>query len=132
MGREVDERYWKIANRANDYLIDREKQRTTLYCGIDFSNNTQDACVTETMGPICDRENEHLGTVDTQIAAIRKFLLKAVRDFEAGGDPPGLAWSAEENRFGEIYSINATLPRDVPWTDVAQVRAHADRSRPYR
>jgi hypothetical protein len=41
-------------NRDNDYLIDRELQRTTTYTGIK-GINTQDYALQEGMGPICDR-----------------------------------------------------------------------------
>jgi hypothetical protein len=49
-------------NAANDYLIDREKQRRrddyTRIPGI----HQQDQAVTESMGPIYDRCQEHLGS----------------------------------------------------------------------
>ena len=48
---------------ANDYLLDREIQRTTSYTGI-WSVNDQDRSVQESMGPIYDRRKEHLGSSD--------------------------------------------------------------------
>ena len=121
-------KYW---NRSNDYMIDREKQRTKVYSGIDGSTHIQDACVTETMGPINDRTLEHLGASDTQIALMRKFLLKAVREFQEGKEPPGLAFDAASNTFGNLYTVDALLPLDVPWNDREQVMAHAVEPSPY-
>jgi nitrite reductase/ring-hydroxylating ferredoxin subunit len=112
----------KFANRANDYLIDREAQRSgRVYCGIDASNNTQDACVTESMGPIIDRSQEHLGVTDAHIAAMRQFLLKALADFEAGSDPPGLAYEPAQNQFDDLWFLSSKLPAADSWRDPAVV-----------
>src|SRR5262249_12622191 len=76
-------------NRANDFLIDRELQRTRTFTGNE-GINTQDAAVQEGMGPIVDRSQEHLGSTDRAIIAMRRLLLEAVRAVEAGGNPRGL------------------------------------------
>src|SRR5439155_27304217 len=47
----------KRSNKENDYLIDRNIQKTTVYAGVPFGAHTQDACVTETMGAVSDRHN---------------------------------------------------------------------------
>ncbi len=112
----------KTANKANDYLIDRAIQKTTVYAGIPFGAHTQDACVTESMGAISDRENEHLGACDLEPIAMRKLLLKVVRDVQEGKDPPGVAFTLEENVF-PIDLVHATVPLDTPWQDVDAVRA---------
>ena len=53
----------RIRNQRNHYLQDRQLQKTTDYTGIeDFLN--EDACATESMGPIFDRTREHLGISD--------------------------------------------------------------------
>ncbi|MPZ13559.1 MAG: hypothetical protein GEU73_03910 [Chloroflexi bacterium] len=51
------------ANSANDYLLDYEAQRTTLFSGI-LNLGMQDQAMQESMGPISDRSNKHLGTSD--------------------------------------------------------------------
>ncbi len=73
-------------NRANDYLLDRELQRSASFTGIE-GINTQDAAVQEGMGPIVDRSLEHLGSTDRAIIAMRRLLLEAIRTIEAGGNP---------------------------------------------
>jgi len=122
---EVDGRYRKLMNQANDYLIDRAKQQTSIFSGIDSGNHTQDAMVTEGMGPIVDRTKEHLGACDAQPLAMRAMLLKAVRDVQEGKDPPGVAFRPEDNRFDDFFLTVAVLPKDAPWRDPAQVRALA-------
>jgi len=105
--------YKLIANKRNEYLLDREKQRTTNSVGIEgFA--TQDACVTESMGPIADRTQEHLGASDAYVIAIRKFLIKAVQDFRKGKEPPGLVWDPAKNDFSSASCISTRLPLSAP------------------
>jgi hypothetical protein len=78
------------ANAGNDYLIDREKQRTESYTGID-GIFTQDQAVTESMGPIYRREHEHLGTSDAMVIRTRRRAIRAARELaEQGLLPPGV------------------------------------------
>jgi hypothetical protein len=117
----------KLQNRANDYLIDREKQRLdVLYSGIE-GVPIQDAAMVETMGPISDRPNEHLGITDTQVAAVRKFLLDTVESFTRGAPPPGLAWSnADDNSYTDLYLVDALIPAGRDWKGlVPEVTTHA-------
>ncbi|HLF79146.1 MAG TPA: Rieske 2Fe-2S domain-containing protein [Dehalococcoidia bacterium] len=74
----------------NDYLIDREKQRTQSYTGIDGGAIPQDQAVTESMGDIYDRTHEHLGTTDKAIIRMRRMLIGAARDLAKGIEPPVL------------------------------------------
>src|SRR5438309_11110273 len=48
------------ANRQNDYLIDRDVQRTESFTGMD-GVNVQDGAIQESMGRIVVRSEEHLG-----------------------------------------------------------------------
>ena len=70
----------------NDYLIDREMQKTVNFTGI-MNVREQDMAMTDTMGPIADRTKEHLGTSDTAIIAARRMLMKMVRDLQEGVEP---------------------------------------------
>jgi phthalate 4,5-dioxygenase oxygenase subunit len=108
-----------FANRQNQYLLDRGKQKTFNYSGIDgFA--TQDACVTESMGAICDRTKEHLGASDTYVIALRRFFLKAVRDFTQGIEPPGLVFDPTKNDFSAANCTSVTAPLDESWKAVEQ------------
>jgi phthalate 4,5-dioxygenase oxygenase subunit len=117
---EVGPGFKKLFNRENDYLIDRARQKSgEIYCGIDAGNHTQDACVTETMGVVSDREHEHLGLSDTHIIEMRRFYLNAIKDVQAGKDPPGIFFTPEENRMGNWqHMITVVLPREKDWRDV--------------
>ena len=75
------------ANKENDYLIDREVQRTRTYTGIDGISE-QDQMVTESMGPITDWDFEHLAPSDRMITTIRRRLLNAMNEFHKSGEVP--------------------------------------------
>jgi phthalate 4,5-dioxygenase len=76
-------------NLENEFLIDRELQKTKTFTGI-VGINTQDVAVQEGMGPIADRSEEHLGSTDRAIVTMRRLLLEATRVVASGGKPRGL------------------------------------------
>ncbi len=84
---ELTHDFRKTRNKANNWLIDRKVQKTETYSGID-GINTQDHAVQESMGPIVDRTQEHLGTTDVAVIATRRILLRAARSPES--EPPGV------------------------------------------
>src|SRR5947207_3423504 len=82
---------WRLTrNRENDYLVDREKQRQMeSFTGIE-GILTQDQAVTESMGGIYDRSDEHLAASDSMIIRTRRRMLDAVRALrDEGVTPPG-------------------------------------------
>ena len=110
-GREVLPNFRKVANRDNGYFMDRARQRTQNFSGID-GVNIQDHAVQESMGRIVDRSREHLGPADKAVIATRKLLLDATRTVQAGGDPPGLGSS-----YHTIRAIERLLPADAEWRE---------------
>jgi phthalate 4,5-dioxygenase len=85
------DRYRVVADESNDWLIDREAQRTNrIYSGIDHIG-LQDQAVTESMGGITNHMKEHLGPGDLMIARTRRRALQAARAFAAGTPAPGVA-----------------------------------------
>jgi phthalate 4,5-dioxygenase oxygenase subunit len=79
-----------VANRANDYLMDREAQRSGRHYNGVRGLAIQDASVQESIGAIADRTVENLVSTDNAIILARKRLLKAAREVEKGGKAPGL------------------------------------------
>jgi phthalate 4,5-dioxygenase len=61
-----------------------------------FGNNIleEDMVVQASMGPIVDRTREFLSATDIAIVQVRRMMLKALADFEAGGHPTGSALGA--------------------------------------
>jgi len=99
-------------NASNDYMIDREAQRTNkIYTGI-ASVRVQDVAVTDSMGAILDRTVEHLGTTDALIIRARRRLMAAARALsEQGITPPGV----DQPEVYRQRSGGVVLPRDVDW-----------------
>jgi phthalate 4,5-dioxygenase len=112
----VDSRYRPIANKDNDYLMDRAAQKAgRTYSGIEgFA--MQDASLQESMGPIVDRTKETLVSTDSGIIMARQRLLRALKAFsEEGMTPPGV--SLEHQR---VRSAAVLLPPDQPFKDAAR------------
>ena len=105
----------RVGTPSNDYLIDREAQRTKSITGIIGIPN-QDFAVTESMGEVCDREREHLGTSDAAIIFLRRLLLKAVRGLQEGEEPPDLDAGI---LFEEIRSEDLVIAPDNDWRELA-------------
>src|SRR5258706_4532054 len=77
-------------NRANDFMIDRDTQKTRSFTGID-GINTQDVAVQEVMGPIASRLEELLCSTLRAIAMMRRLLLDATSAVAAESRPRGVA-----------------------------------------
>jgi phenylpropionate dioxygenase-like ring-hydroxylating dioxygenase large terminal subunit len=77
-------------NKDNDYLIDREMQRSVNFTGLP-TNRVQDAAVTESMGTIYDRSSEHLGTSDQAIIYMRRHLIRLAQRLQQGIEPAVLS-----------------------------------------
>jgi phthalate 4,5-dioxygenase len=110
---EVDGRtFIPFRNKDNDYLIDRDLQRSRRsYTGI-RGIREEDLAVQEGMGPICDRTTEHLGSADLAVIAMRRRLLDAVHALEQRGEVPYEAVNADAYR---VRSAALVLPRSVEW-----------------
>jgi phenylpropionate dioxygenase-like ring-hydroxylating dioxygenase large terminal subunit len=99
-------------NLDNDFLIDREMQRTRTYTGI-TGLNTQDFAVQEGMGAVCDRSQEHLGTSDRAIIVARRMLREAVDDVAEGRRPLGV----ETDELRLVRPAEAILDGPLPWQE---------------
>jgi len=107
--------YIPLANKRNDYLIDRAGQKAgRTYSGV-AGIAMQDASVQESMGPIQDRSREHLCATDTGITMARRQLLQAADAARDGVAPPGLDPAAQR-----VRSVAIELPHAVPFRDGAR------------
>jgi phthalate 4,5-dioxygenase len=107
-------RFRPAANSRNDFMIDREAQRTmTTYSGV--PSDAQDPMVQESMGSIYDRSQEHLATTDSMIIRTRRRLLSAARALrDQGTTPPGV----DEPALYRLRSGGAILPKGVNGLEV--------------
>jgi hypothetical protein len=99
-------------NVSNDFLIDRQVQKTKTFTGIK-GLNTQDIALQEGMGPIVDRSREHLGTSDRAIVTMRRLLLEATYAVERGEPAPG----ADPKSHGNVRPHDTLIPPKANWRE---------------
>jgi phthalate 4,5-dioxygenase len=101
-----------LANRGNDWLIDREAQKgKRTFSGVEgFS--IQDASLQESMGPLQDYEAEHLVATDKPIAMTRRALYDAVLRLQQGIDPPALDTASQAVRAAGVLLDRSIKAQD--------------------
>jgi len=83
----------------------------------------QDRAVVESMGPIYDRSQEHLGASDLGILRFRRLFLGASKAYEEQGTlPPGL-----DPKTHRVRAVAALLPENAPWQDAISKLAASER-----
>ncbi len=85
----------------NNYLIDRQLQKTVSFTGI-AGVRAQDAMVCETAGAIVDRTRENLGSSDRAVVAMRRTLIDAALACQDRGERP------EASLMPHLYRVRAT------------------------
>lgn len=97
-----------LANKSNDYLMNRDAQRSGLtYSGVE-GIAIQDSSLQESMGPICNRTDEKLAPTDKGIMLARRMMFKAIKNLQEKGEtPPGV--DPEQHK---VRSASVLLPRD--------------------
>jgi hypothetical protein len=107
---EIGVDFKKLRNLRNNYLQDREQQKRETFTGMGQTFLIHDSCATESMGPIYDRAQEHLGVSDVTVIAVRRFLLQCIRALQAGKEPPHVVRTAEANDMRHVACIATTIP----------------------
>jgi phthalate 4,5-dioxygenase oxygenase subunit len=108
--------YLPLANKANNYLMDRAAQKAgRAYSGID-GIGMQDASLQESMGPIADRTKENLSSTDNGIVMARMRLMKAAMALaDKGTVPPGV-----DPAHHRVRSAAVILAPDRPFSQAAR------------
>jgi len=115
-------RHYTKANIHNDYLRDHELAKE-LVIGIPFLGNLQDRAMTETMGPIYDRTQEHLGTTDAMVIFMRRCLINAARALrEEGVVPP----NASDPDLCRVRPASVLLPEGESWVQATEKSRQSD------
>jgi phthalate 4,5-dioxygenase oxygenase subunit len=113
---DVDEHFYPIQNKANDYQIDRLAQKTVSYTGIK-NIRVQDMAVQEDQrGPISDRTTEHLGSSDTGVIATRRRLMRQAQALAEGTEPSQVS----QPEAYRVRSMAIVADRDVPWQSLIE------------
>jgi hypothetical protein len=108
--------YRPIANKNNDYLIDRAAQKAgRTYSGVE-GVGMQDTSIQESMGPIVDRTKENLVLTDNGIIMARHRLLRSIKALmDKGVVPPGA-----DPAHQRVRSAAVVLSRDQAFKDAAR------------
>jgi phthalate 4,5-dioxygenase len=114
---------WKLAaNGRNDYMVDREMQRNVNFTGIN-GIHLQDQAITESMGPIYPRTQEHLGTSDRMVILTRRRAIAAAKALAETGEVPTCVDGPE---MYMVRSGGVVLARSSDWLEATTElrRAH--------
>jgi hypothetical protein len=88
-----------VPSLANDYQLNPEVQKYKTFSGIE-NGSTQDRATQESMGPIYDRTQEHLGSSDSAIIMMRRRLIQMANELQEGMEP----YAAQH---GEIFRLRS-------------------------
>ncbi|CAN5410725.1 Rieske 2Fe-2S domain-containing protein [soil metagenome] len=83
---EVDENFFPVRNRANEYLIDRVAQKHITFTGVRGAAE-QDAMIQDSQGRISDRTREHLTSSDAAIVRFRRTVMSQAKALAEGKAP---------------------------------------------
>ena len=109
--------YIPVRNRSNDYLIDRDVQKTISFTGVKGIAE-QDTLAQESQGVIADRTREHLTATDIGVVHFRRMMLKEAKALQNGKEPAA-AKCPESYR---LRSGGAVLPGGLSFEEVMTQR----------
>ena len=120
------------ANKRNDYQRDLDVEKTLMHCGIPFVLNLQDRAMTELMcdawgNPLYDRTQEHLGSTDAFIIAVRAQLLAAAKRLRDTGQPPP---NVDDVTWDRVRAASVLLADDIDWRAHTKLARSADSGNP--
>jgi len=72
--------------------------------------------VQESMGPLVDRSLERLGTSDTAIIAMRRVLLREIKELQQGKEP----YAAHHGSVYHVRSAAALVNRQTAFEEAAK------------
>ncbi len=104
--------YKTVQNKGNNYLMDRESQKSGRHYSGVMGIAMQDASLQESMGPMVDRTKECLVATDIAIVQVRRRLMAAAEGLEKGGEPPAL-----DPATHRVRSASFILPSEAPLSE---------------
>jgi phthalate 4,5-dioxygenase oxygenase subunit len=111
----IDSAFNRTASRDNRWLQDRDEMRFGDRLSGMHGTVNEDHAVQESMGPIVDRTNEHLGTSDQAVIRFRRLMLDAARA-GAGEKVVGLGPDVD---LSVLRGVDKTVPLALEWQAVA-------------
>lgn len=112
-----------IRNQDNEYLVDRALQKAGVSLSGIAGIAMQDAAMQESMGPLVDRREEHLGSTDIGVVTARRRLIAEAKSYAAGNQMV----SGRDPETHRVRSASAVLKPDASWVEAtSQARAALD------
>ncbi len=112
---EVDEHYRPVRNQSNHFMQDRAVDADADFTGMGSGFQTHDAFATGSQGAMQDRTQENIVSSDIAIVAARKLMEKAIRDIQAGGEPPHVMRKPEQNNLSHLLVISDLVSGVSDW-----------------
>ncbi len=109
--------YRLARNQSNRFLQDREAMKDKTYAGMGSGFQAHDAFATASQGAVQDRREEHLVSSDKAIIAARKMMERAIKDVQAGREPPHVVREVSANRFPHFLVISDMMPAGNDWKE---------------
>lgn len=110
-GVDLDADWRKVRNLANNFRQDRAKMTAGDFTGID-GIPAQDMAMWESMGPIADRSEDHLGSSDVAIIQFRRQMVAAAKAVQRGEPAIGTTSSV---RQVDLASFEGLVPKGADW-----------------
>lgn len=110
---EISEDFRSPRMRQNRYKQDRDEMKHTSFVGLGRSFQSHDKLATEAQGAILDRSVEHLGTTDRAVIMMRRQLLGAIEDMQAGRDPMFVERDGQPDRLKEMVVLSQEVSADT-------------------
>ena len=99
----------------NMHLQDRKMMETGNFSGV-VGAAIQDRAVQESMGPVFDRTQEHLGSSDKAVIFYRRLILRKLQEMEEGKTLPGTAKGLDlTQRAASVY-----MRSGEPWQEAVR------------
>jgi phthalate 4,5-dioxygenase len=108
----------------NQHLQDREQMKRN-FSGMNGAA-IQDLALQESMGPVYDREKEHLATSDKAVVFYRRRMLQLIKDNEEGRPLPAQDPKLDFRQRG----ISVHVPAGRPWQDAPAMQEEYERAHP--
>ena len=112
---EINSDFLPKRNRANRYLQDRTEMQNKTFSGMGLFFAEHDLFVSESMGPIADRTQEHLGSTDRPIIAARRQMLQAIRQVQEGRNPLHVIRDPAANRLSHLIVLSEVVSGGMDW-----------------
>jgi phenylpropionate dioxygenase-like ring-hydroxylating dioxygenase large terminal subunit len=112
---ELDEKYARPGCKENRYLQNRAEMLTHTYTGMGANFQDHDRFAVEAEGPLFDRSTERLGASDIGVIVMRRQMLQAIADLQAGREPAQMRTrGTDADPVAELVVRSLRIPKDAP------------------